>query len=47
MLNAIHRIVNAAGKASGERAERLAYVEKLFAGAKTPKQGAKPSRKVA
>jgi pimeloyl-ACP methyl ester carboxylesterase len=47
MLDAIHRVVHAAGKASGERADRLAYVEKLFAGEKTPKQRAKPSRKVA
>jgi DNA-binding transcriptional MerR regulator len=47
MLDAIHRVVNATGKASGERGERLAYVETLFAGAKTPKQRAKPSRKVA
>ena len=51
MLESIRRTVSAAGKVSGERAERLAQVEKLFADAKpikqdkTSRQGAKGSRK--
>jgi hypothetical protein len=35
MLDVIRRVVNAAGKKSGEHAARLAYIENLFAAAKT------------
>ena len=36
MLDAIHRTVHAIGKPDGERAERLAQVEKMFADAGKP-----------
>ncbi len=38
MLDAIRRVVNAAGKVSGEKASRLAYVESLFAVGKIAKK---------
>jgi hypothetical protein len=45
MLAAIHRIVEAIGKPSGERAERLAQVEKLFAAAGPVKRTGQGSRR--
>jgi hypothetical protein len=45
LLDAIRRTVGAAGPATGERAQRLAQVEALFAGSAPIRQVEKPARK--
>jgi len=44
MLKAIREVVSAAGEVTGERAERLAQIEKLFGAGEPPKQGAAKAR---
>jgi len=44
-LDAIHRTVKATGAASGEQAERLARIEKMFDGDAPRKKAAPAARK--
>jgi hypothetical protein len=44
MLKAIREVVSAAGEVTGERAERLAQIEKLFGAGEPPKKGAAKAR---